>query len=114
MAQTTENTFNPAVIRRLNTTIRRVRNSPKVDITHWNLDKSSLRLSIYSDGAFANTPDGSSQLGYLIALTDESKRCNVLTYRSFKSKRVTRPVLGAQTSAFAEAFYCAFILKADI
>ena len=35
-------------------------------------------------------------------------------YKSFKSKRVTRSVLGAETLAFAEAFDCVYVLKVDL
>lgn len=46
-------------------------------------------------------------------MTDASNRCNILQYRSFKSRRVTRSVVRAEVYAFTEAFDAAYILKHD-
>lgn len=75
---------------------------------------STLRVVAYADGSFSNILDGSSQLEYFIILSDASMGCNVLSYPSFKSRRVTRSVLGAKVMAFADAFDCAFVLKRNL
>ena len=49
LAQTTEKNFSAHTIRRLNVTIRQVRNTPLVGITHRKLDKSSLQITVFSD-----------------------------------------------------------------
>lgn len=113
-AQVTQNVFDADAVKQINSTIRAVKREPRKGIKHRKLDLNSLRLQVYSDSSFANNRDSSSQLGYLIVMADASNRCNILQYRSFKSRRVTRSVLGAEVYAFAEAFDAAFIMKHDL
>lgn len=113
-AQVTQTHLDQDIIKRLNSTIRAVKQDPKKGIRHRKLDLASLRLQVYSDSSFANNQDSSSQLGYFIVMADSSNRCNILQYRSFKSRRVVRSVIGADVYAFTEAFDAAYILKHDI
>lgn len=46
-------------------------------------------------------------------MADASNRCNILQYRSFKSRCFTRSVVGAEVHAFTEAFDAAYILEHD-
>lgn len=78
------------------------------------LDQHALTLLAYTAGAFANNPDGCSQMVYIVLLADASDTCNILTYRSFKSRRVTRSVNGMEVMAFAEAFDTAYFLAKDL
>ena len=73
-----------------------------------------MRITAYSDASFANNNDLSSQLGYILFLSDSSGRCNVLSYRSYKSRRVTRSILGGEVLAFADAFDASFALRKDL
>jgi hypothetical protein len=47
----------------------------------------------------------------VIFLSDASRKCNVINYRSYKSRRVTRSVLGGEKLAFANEFDCAYTLR---
>jgi hypothetical protein len=77
------------------------------------LDPNSLQLTVYSDASFAINYDMSSQLGYIIFLSDKTRSCN-LHYSSHKSKRVTRSVLGGEVMAFGDVFDTAMIIRHDL
>jgi Reverse transcriptase (RNA-dependent DNA polymerase) len=113
-AQVVEKGFCLKDVAMLNAAISRVVKTPDAGIRQQKLDISSLRLVAYSDSSFANNGDLTSQLGYMVCLVDKYKRCNIIHYSSYKSKRVTRSVLGGEIHAFADAFDCAFTLKHDL
>jgi Reverse transcriptase (RNA-dependent DNA polymerase) len=78
------------------------------------LDLDKLKLVAYTDSFFSNNDDLSSQLGYIIFLSDSTGACQPLYYSSHKSKRVTRSVLGGEVMAFADGVDMAVMLKHDI
>ena len=114
LAQTTQQSFDVQAIKRLNKIIRSAKESADRGLMFQKVDVNSVRITAYSDGAFANNPDESSQLGYLILLSDKGGRCNVLAYKSFKSRIVVCSVLGGEILAFSEAFDRSFIMKRDL
>jgi hypothetical protein len=69
---------------------------------------------VYSDASYANNPDGSSQIGYIIFLCDTTGACQPLFWSSKKSKRVTISCLGSETMALADAFDFAFSIRHDL
>lgn len=52
-----------------------------------------------------------TQLGYLILLADESRHVNWLHYASYKRYGVVRSALAAETYAFIDFFYMAYVLR---
>jgi hypothetical protein len=65
-----------------------------------NIDLRSAKLIIFADGSFANNRNLSSQLGFLIILTNEERTHNsfelirnIIHWSSVKYKRVTRSIL---------------------
>lgn len=78
------------------------------------LDFGSIHLRVYSDAAFATNEDLSSQLGYIVIITDKSDRCHILDFSSKKSKRAVRSIMGGKTYAFMDAFDAAFTLRTDM
>ena len=72
------------------------------------LDLNHMKLFVFVDGSFANNKDFSSQIGYLIILSNETAnetanrmdefiiKGNLIHYSSTKSKRVTRSVLASE------------------
>jgi len=71
------------------------------------LDLEHAKLFVFVDGSFANNKDFSSQISYLIILTNETEtdstgtdeftiKGNLIHYSSTKSKRVTRSVLASE------------------
>ena len=67
------------------------------------LDLEQVKLFIFIDGSPINNKDFSSQISYLIILTNKTKgtdefiiKENLIYYSSTKSKRVTRSVLASK------------------
>ena len=69
------------------------------------LNLKQVKLFIFIDSSFTNNKDFSSQIGYLIILTNETKRTtsnkfaikgNLIYYSSTKSKRVIKSVLASK------------------
>jgi hypothetical protein len=78
------------------------------------LDPHTLRVVAYADASFHNCDDDWSQLGYVIALSDDSDSCAIVHFSSHKSKRVTRSTMAAETLAFVDAFDKAFIIRREL
>lgn len=55
----------------------------------------SLEVTLFTDAAFANREDQTSQIGFLIILNDKNGSCNIVHYGSQKCRRVTRSVMAA-------------------
>ena len=69
-----------------------------------NLTPDSLRLLVFIDSSFANNPDHSSQIGYVIVLTNKHDNANILHWSSMKCKRITRSVLASKLYGMAHGF----------
>ncbi len=80
------------------------------ELRYVKLNQSSLRLVIFTDSFFANNRDSSSQIDYVICLTD-STHANVLHWSSVKCKRVTRSVLATELFAMIHSFDVDSVLK---
>jgi hypothetical protein len=89
-------------IRGFNATIRKLQKSPDASLQFPKVDKDSIRIWVYCDASFANNEDMSSQMGFIVFVTDQFSRCAPMTYQSVKCKRITRSVLAAEAIAFAE------------
>lgn len=66
------------------------------------------------DASFANNPDQSSQIGYVIVMTDKHSNANILHWTSVKCKRVPRSVLASELYAMALGFDVATALKSTL
>lgn len=113
-AQVTEPNFEKKHVKALNDVVKRAHNNSKRGIRQQLLDTETLSWRVFTDSSFANTPDLRSQLGFIILLCDASGKCNMLHFSSYKSKRVTRSVLGAEVLAFAGGFDYAYLLRHDL
>jgi hypothetical protein len=78
------------------------------------LDKDSLKLVVFTDSSFANNKDNSSQIGFVIALTDKNNDANIIHWSSIKCKRVTRSVLASELYGMAHGFDHGAVIKATI
>lgn len=78
------------------------------------LDTTTLRLLVFSDAAFANNHDLSSQIGYVIVLADAKNRANIIHWSSIKCKRVTRSVLASELYAMAHGFDAGAVIKSTV
>ena len=77
------------------------------------LDIESLQLLVFTDASFANNKDLSSQIGYLIVLSDGQK-ANILHWSSIKCKRVTRSVLASELYAMAHGYDISVAIKSTL
>jgi hypothetical protein len=101
-------------IKRLNATVKRLHNSREESMFFPRLDLNTLRILVYADASFGNNEDLSSQMGYVVFLTDDQNKSAPMSYKSVKCKRVTRSVLAAEAIAFAEGFDQGYALKNDL
>ena len=76
------------------------------------LDENSLKIVVFSDASFANNVDFSSQIGFVIVLTDKTGAANIIHWASAKARRVTRSVLAAELFAMSLGFDAAASIKA--
>jgi hypothetical protein len=77
------------------------------------LNPKQLRLITFTDAAFANNTDLSSQIGYIIVLADQDN-ANILHWSSTKCKRVTRSVLASELYAMSNAFDISSAIKCTL
>lgn len=101
-------------VKRLNKRLEWQINNPGRGLRFVQLDKNTLKLVIFTDGSFANNPDYSSQIGYVICLMDSQDRANILHWSSIKCKRVTRSVLASELYAMAHGFDMGAVIKTTI
>lgn len=113
-AQVTEKEFLKKDIIDLNRVVAAAKRHSDRGILQHKLSLDSLQLIVYSDAAFSTNKDHTSQLGYIIMLTDDSHKCNIIHYSSAKSRRVARSVLGSEIYAFADGFDHAYAFKYDL
>lgn len=78
------------------------------------LDPVSVWLIAISDGSFANIPDLLSQLGHIILQTGKSDNAIIIPSAFYKSKRIVRSVLGAESYAFADCLNFSFAIKDEL
>ena len=85
------------------------------------LDLEQVKLFIFVDGSFVNNKDFSSQISYLIILTNKTKGINKfaikgnLIYYSFtKSKRVTRSILASEIYGIVRSVNMAITINTTI
>ncbi|KAA8490395.1 Transposon Ty4-J Gag-Pol polyprotein [Porphyridium purpureum] len=73
-----------------------------------------LRLRVFADASYASNDDGSSQLGYVIFLGDQSSRVHLLHYASHKARQVCHSVLSAELLALCLAYDMAEALQVEL
>lgn len=86
----------------------------KRGLTFVKLDSTSLQLIAFTDASFANNKDLSSQIGYVLVLTDATNKANIVHWSSAKCKRVTRSVLASELYGMAHGFDVAVAVKGTV
>ena len=66
------------------------------------LKKERLFWEVYADASFGNVEEGSTQIGYIISLTDGYKRCPIW-WKSRKARRVAKSTIEAEALSVGEA-----------
>lgn len=116
LAQVTREYFEEerrTVIRRVNKVIAFVKSKP-LAISFPKLDKDTLQVVGISDASFSSNLDSTSQLGYLVFLADARGSASPIFFKSYKARRVTRSVIGAELIAFSDMFDAAFSLAEEL
>ena len=85
--------------------------SSRVSIKFPSLDLSTIKVIIYSDASYGNLPDGSSQGGHIIFLSDSSGKCVPITWSSVKIKRIARSTLAAECMALQDSTDAAILIS---
>lgn len=75
------------------------------------VDVNSICLVVFAYASFASNKDNTSQLGFVVAFADKTNSANIIHYRSFNAKRVTRSVLNAELFSLVHAFDFASTLR---
>ena len=83
-------------------------------LTFVPLDMKSLSLLVFTDASFANNKDLSSQIGFIIVLTDRNQSANILYWSSIKCKRVTYSILASKLYRLAHGFDMGAAIKSII
>lgn len=115
--QITEDEFkrdSKTCIRTINAIVKHLEKLPMLPLRFPKLDTSTWHLEVYTDASFATNNDKTSQLGYIVFLTDHTRTCQLLHWSSHKAKRVSRSVLGSETMALADGFDVAYMIKHDL
>ena len=73
--------------------------SEKNQIVFPHLDLNSIELITYTNASFHSLPNGGSQGGHIIFLTNNGKKCCLLVWNSNKVKRVVRFTLAVEALA---------------
>lgn len=116
LAQITEKAYtdNPAKQLKLLNNATTYATSNPINISFPQLDKRSLQLLGYSDASFASNHDLSSQLGYIILLSDNTDKVIPIAFKSYKAKRICRSAMAAEVIAFSDMFDAAHTLASEL
>lgn len=88
--------------------------SNRVKINFPPIDLSSVNIVVYSDASYGNLPDGSSQGGFIIFLSDKHNTAVPISWSSTKIKRIVRSTLAAESMALQEGADSAVLLSSLI
>lgn len=92
--------------------VERCHNTKDMGLTFIPLERSSLRLALFTDASFANADRYKSQIGCVVLLVDSNNNANIIHYGSSRCKRVTRSVMAAELHALVYGFDQAFVVRA--
>jgi len=90
--------------RLLNDTVTTLRDTKDLTLKYPTLNKDTLRLNVFVDSGYNTNKDGTSQLGMIIFLADDTNRCHFLHWSSSKCPRITRSMLASETYAFSNGY----------
>lgn len=116
LAQVTETMFNEGKeshIRRLNKAVKYAIDN-RVYVKVPKLDKTSLLIVGFSNASFANNTDLTSQLGNTVFLSDCTNAVVPISFKSYKSRLVTRSVISGEVIAFGDMFDIAISISLEL
>lgn len=101
-SQVTTDNFTMDNIKQMNKAIRYLKDSAEEKLRYETMNLDKARIVAFADSSHATNHDQTSQIGYLIFLTD-GELWNLIQFKSTKSRRVVRSPLAAEVHALAEA-----------
>ena len=110
LASTKTNTPSVRDVARLNKVVKQIKNSNS-NLTFPVLNINQVKLIVYTDASFNNLPNGGSQAGHIVFLSDSTGRSCPIAWSSAKIKRVVRSTLAAETLALADGYSTAVYLQ---
>ena len=116
LAQVTQARFDTnakTYVKNLNSAIRYAHDNA-ASLRFPKIERSSIGLVGFSDAAYANNHDLTSQLGRIVLIMDDSNKTIPISFKSYKSRRVTRSVLSAEVIAFADLFDDAMAIRSQM
>ena len=75
-----------------------------------NLHIESLYIKIFADASFNNLPNGGSQGGFIVLLSDKFNNIAPISWSSIKLKRVARSTLAAETLTLIDGCDTSFFI----
>ena len=78
------------------------------------LDIGSPRIVRFSDASFVSNSDLTSQLCYFCFLSDATEAVIIISFKSYKTRRVTRFMIEAEIISFSDMFDCCLTLTEDL
>lgn len=112
-SQVTPQSFEVNDIKLMNKVLRYLLESIDEKLRYAPLNMQEAQIIVFSDGSHATNADGSSQLGYMVLLTDYIN-WHISQYKSYKSRRIVRSPLAAETLALADAADAAILIQHDL
>lgn len=100
-------------VKAMNQVLKYLNESLDAKLQYKPLDIELAKIVVFSDGSHATNSDHSSQLGYLIFLTDNTN-WHLLDYKSYKYRSVVRSPLAAETLALADSSDSAILIRHDL
>lgn len=95
----------------INSLIKHVRKFHKAGLRYVKLDNVSFNIVVYSDLWFAKNKDGAFPVVFLIFMADKTNVANLTEYARNNSRRVARPVLGAEKFDLADTCDSAILIQ---
>lgn len=114
VSEISEKTFSDKHIKEINRMASHGNRTANRPLHHHHLNEVNLHVVGRSDSSLASNPDLSTQLEFIILLTNVPGSASVLHFNSYKSKSVARSVLSGETHAFADVFDAAFSIRHEL
>ena len=111
-AQSTD--YTPDDINLLNKRLAWQRTNKSRGLKYVQLHQDSLQIVVFCDTSFANNRDFSSQIGYVVCLTDKTDIANLIHWTSIKRKRMIRSVLAFELYVMGHVFDIEAVIKATV
>lgn len=102
--------MNAKIVNKISKIIEQLK-SRKLGFLYCELDKTSMHLRLYSNSSSSYKEDRTSQAAYLVLFAKRNNKCNIINYRSYKSRIIVKSQITATFYEFVDALKYACTLK---